>query len=155
MLLVRVGLLTAVLGMAPGSIVAQDASAPVRAAIERLFLGMKTSDSSMVRSVMHPEVRFLSVSESGGVARLQAAQAEGFIKAVGSPKAPGQDWDERIAGLQIAVDGPLASAWMDYAFYLGGRLSHCGVNAMHLIKTEAGWQIIAIIDTRRQEGCSG
>jgi hypothetical protein len=49
------------------------------------------------------------------------------------------------------VDGPLATAWMDYTFHVGERFSHCGVNAFQLFRSDDGWQIIQIADTRRSE----
>jgi hypothetical protein len=48
------------------------------------------------------------------------------------------------------VDGPFATYYADYEFWLGERRSHCGVDAFQLVKTdEAGWQIFILADTRR------
>ena len=74
-----------------------------------------------------------------------------FVQAVGMPRA--EVWDERIANLVIQVDDNLATAWMDYSFYLGPSFSHCGVNAFQLFRAPEGWRIIQITDTRRMEGC--
>jgi hypothetical protein len=41
----------------------------------------------------------------------------------------------------------------EYAFYVGERLSHCGVDAFQLFKGPDGWRIFEIADTRRSEGC--
>jgi hypothetical protein len=127
-------------------------TAAVHLAIRTLFDGMRASDSAAVSSVLHPEMTLNTVvqSEDGSV-RLQSGSREGFLKAVGTPK--GDVWDERIQSIDIRVDGALASAWMDYSFFVGERFSHCGVNAMHLVRQEHGWFITAIIDTRRSTGC--
>ena len=62
-------------------------------------------------------------------------------------------WDERIGDIDVRIDGGLATAWMPYAFYLGDRFSHCGVNAFHLTLTSEGWKILHITDTRRTTDC--
>ncbi len=75
----------------------------------------------------------------------------GFLKAVGTPHP--DKWYEKIWGLKIAIDGAFANAWCDYAFFVGNKFSHCGVDAFSLFKTEEGWKIFHIADTRRTTGC--
>ena len=53
----------------------------------------------------------------------------------------------------ISIDGRLASAWMEFAFYLGENLSHCGVNSMQLYRTDEGWKIVYLADTNRPPTC--
>ena len=125
----------------------------VRAAIDRLFTGMRQGDSTVVRSVFHPEARLMSASIRQGEPVLRVDSPDNFVRAVGTPHD--QVWDERISNVQIKGDGPLASAWMDYAFYTGERFSHCGVNAFQFFRTPEGWKVIQITDTRRREGCPG
>jgi hypothetical protein len=43
--------------------------------------------------------------------------------------------------------------WTEYDFHLGDKFSHCGVDAFHLLKTSAGWKVVALSDTARREGC--
>jgi hypothetical protein len=62
-------------------------------------------------------------------------------------------WDERIGEVEIKIDDNLATAWMNYAFYVGDTFSHCGVNAFQLAKGEAGWKVIQIADSRRKVAC--
>lgn len=121
----------------------------VREVVQRLFDGMRQGDSAVVRSTFHPEARLMSTSIREGEPRLQAGSIDEFIRAVGSPHD--EPWDERIEDLQIRVDDPLASAWMEYRFYLGERLSHCGVNAMQLVRGAGGWRILHVVDTRRTD----
>jgi len=149
-------LIVALLGcsvLAPGAAAAQDPAADVRAAIGRLFDGMRESDSAKVGSVFHPDARMGSAVVRNGALTFRPESPAGFLRAVGAPKQVA--WDERITNLRIEIDGPLASAWMDYTFHAGTRLSHCGVNAMQLVRGATGWQIISLVDTRRQEGCGG
>lgn len=130
---------------------AADPVAEVRASVAALFDAMRAGDSAAVRRLFHPAARIGSAVERDGVVSARPDTPEGFIRAVGGPREA--VWDERIADLRIEVDGPLATAWMEYAFYLGERRNHCGVNAMQLVRMAEGWQILSLIDTRRQERC--
>lgn len=123
------------------------------APIRLLFDGMRAGDSTMVRAAFHPRATMASVGSRDGRAelRIDPAGVDGFVRAVGTPHA--EVWDERIWDPVIHVDGDLATAWIPYAFYLGSNLSHCGVDAVELIRTEQGWRISHLADTRRREGC--
>lgn len=129
---------------------AQDTADPateVRASIDQLFDGMRAGDSLMVRQVFHPEARLQTTGTRDGQTFMQLADIEQFIAAIGSPRD--EVWDEQIENVIIQVDGPLASAWMDYAFYVGERQSHCGANAMQFFHTGERWQLVNIMDVRR------
>ena len=78
------------------------------------------------------------------------ADIDAFVNAVGTPKDTA--WDERIWNVQIDVHGNLASAWMEYAFLVGDRFSHCGVNHFQFSRSaEGNWEAIALADTRQRE----
>ncbi len=136
--------------LAPAALSAQSADphAEVAAVVARLFDGMRQSDSTMVRSTFHAEARLGSALLREGVPNYRPDGVDGFVRAVGTPKEI--VWDEQIRNLRVEVDGPLATAWMEYRFYAGERFSHCGVNAMQLVRGASGWQIASLIDTRRQ-----
>jgi len=54
----------------------------------------------------------------------------------------------------VKVDGPLASVWTSYKFYLDGKLHHCGVNSFQLVRLGGGrWKIQYLIDTRHTDRC--
>ncbi|MBU1820432.1 MAG: nuclear transport factor 2 family protein [Bacteroidetes bacterium] len=131
---------------------AQAQQAEVKATVDQLFTGMRTGDSSLVRKVFTADATLQSVSITpAGQVKAGKASIESFIKAVGTPHV--EAWDERIYDLKIEVDGPMATVWAPYKFYVGEKFSHCGVNAFTLLKTDAGWKIAAITDTRRKEDC--
>ena len=123
----------------------------VRAVVDRLFDGMRAGDSTAVRSVLHPEARFLTTMVRDGKPMLHVGSVDDFVSAVGSPHD--EVWNERIWNVDIHVDDRLAAAWMDYAFFLDDEFSHCGVNAFQFFHAEDGWKVIQITDTRRREGC--
>lgn len=124
----------------------------ILAVTKRLFDGMRAGDSAAVRAVFHPKVFMASAFVRQGTPTVNVdGGVDGFVKAVGTPHA--EVWDERVANEVVHQDGTLATVWMDYTFYLGTKLSHCGVDAFLIAKEGADWKIISLADTRRREGC--
>lgn len=119
-----------------------------------IFEGMKKGDSSIVSSVLHPDIRMQTVvKQPTGVVTVQTENsADKFLTAIGTPHDA--VYDERTWGYQVNVEGDLATVWMNYAFYAGDTFSHCGINSFQLVKSDGKWEIIYIIDTRRREPCN-
>ncbi len=125
----------------------------VKAVIETLFKGMYLGDSAIVRSTLSADVQFATivVGKDGISTRTTEQSAAPFLKAVGTPHP--DPWNEEIWNLKISIDGTLAQAWCDYAFYIGKRFSHCGADAFLLHKGKNGWRIFHLADTRRTSPC--
>jgi hypothetical protein len=130
----------------------EDEEAAVMAVVDGLFDAMRAGDSAAMRGVLHPSATGATAFIRDGVPTLTREESlEGFVQAVGTPHD--EVWDERIWDAEVSIDGPLAMAWMQYAFFAGDTFSHCGVNAFQLFKGEGGWKIFHVADTRRREGC--
>jgi len=126
--------------------------AAVKKVVNNLFIAMRTSDTALLRTVFAPDTVLHSIGQKADVGNvLQTEKAAGFINAVGTPHK--EVYDERIVITSLKIDGPLASVWAPYKFYVGTQFSHCGVDVFQLMKTAAGWQIIYIVDTRRKDNC--
>lgn len=120
----------------------------VKATIKQLFDGMRKGDSTMVGAVFHPTARLQSVfTNKEGKVVVKTDAISGFIKSIGTPHPA--VYDERLLSYEIRIDEQMATAWTPYEFYVGDKFSHAGVDAFQLAKTEKGWQIIQITDTRR------
>ena len=126
----------------------------VLAVVTRLFDAMRARDTATLRAAFAPGASLASTSVRNGQPVLQRDSVAAFVRSIGSAPA-GLLLDERLRDPQVRVSDGLASVWVEYAFYAGERFSHCGVNAFHLARTTAGWQIVNLIDTRRREGCPG
>jgi hypothetical protein len=61
--------------------------------------------------------------------------------------------DEKIFNTKINQSGNLANAWVPFAFYLDGKLSHCGVNSFQLIKQQEVWKIRYLMDNTFTGDC--
>jgi hypothetical protein len=131
---------------------AQSQESAIRASVDKLFDGMRSGDSSVVRSIFIPQstLTSISVSEKDSI-MTHVSKTDDFVAAVGKPHT--EKWDERIYDVKISADGPMAIVWAPYKFYRGEAFSHCGVNVFTMIKTQQGWKINTITDTRRKTDC--
>ncbi|MFN8354075.1 MAG: nuclear transport factor 2 family protein [Spirosomataceae bacterium] len=121
----------------------------IKATIQQLFDGMRKGDSTMVRATFHPTARLQSVgTNKEGKTVVQTEDISGFVKAVGMPHPV--MWDERVLSYEIRIDDKLATAWTPYEFYAGDKFSHSGIDAFQLAKTDQGWKIIQLSDTRHR-----
>lgn len=122
----------------------------VLATVQRMFDGMRTADSGLVRSTFASGVRFASLNTRAAPPGIEFEAVDGWVKAIAGSN---RRWDEQIYDVQVRVDGTMAQVWAPYTFYLDRKLSHCGVDAFELLKDAAGWKITQLSDTRRRENC--
>lgn len=132
-------------------------SAAVMDVVGRLFNGMRTRDTALMRAQFHPEAPMRSVSwrpsATGPVAVVQADGIADWLGGVAS--APDTLLlDERLGAPSVQVDGNLASVWVYYEFWLGDRFSHCGADLFTLGRTAEGWKVIFVADSRRRTECA-
>ena len=132
---------------------AQQEEREVRAVLQQLFDGMRARDTARMRATLHPQARLVTPGMRDGAAVVTVANIDGWLAGVAGAAA-GSLLDERLRNTVVHLDGGLASVWTEYTFYVGERLSHCGVDAFHLVRTAEGWRIIDLADTRRREGCA-
>ncbi len=122
--------------------------------IRNLFEGMQKGDSALARSAFDKSVTTatLGTDKTGKPFIFKETSVNGFMKAIGTPHP--ENWNEVIWTEKVMIDGNFAEAWMSYAFYVGKKFSHCGVDAFHLMKgTDGAWKIFHLADTRQKEGC--
>jgi hypothetical protein len=122
----------------------------VRVAIRRMFDGMRAADSAQVRSVMAAGVRFASMDTRATPPGITYQPIDGWLSGVANSA---RRWDERLFDVQVRVDGAIAQVWAPYTFYLDGKIRHCGVDAVELLRDGSGWKITQLSDTQRREGC--
>ncbi|MBD2751472.1 nuclear transport factor 2 family protein [Spirosoma validum] len=125
--------------------------AAVKTTINQLFQGMQKADSTVLKTLFMPGARLQTVINKQGDVSVRDEAISMFINSIGKAKAG--TLDERLSGMDIKIDGELATAWTPYVFYFQNKKSHCGVNAFTLVKVGESWKIQTIIDTRRKDNC--
>lgn len=130
-----------------------DASrAEVVEAVRGFFDALAAKDTAALRAAFHPDATLTSVADEGGPGAVAPAAVDDFLRSIGSA---GAELHEAIGEVEVRIDGPLATVWTPYTFYVDGSPSHCGVNAFDLVRIGRGWVVLHVSDTRRRDGCDG
>lgn len=122
-------------------------STQVTQPVRGLFDAMRAHDSVNIQAQFTDNARLLRVDEQGLV-------RDTDISAFAQSIAKHQSYlDEQLLAVDTQVSGTLASVWTPFAFYVDGKLSHCGVNSFQLVKTPKGWRIQNLMDVTHQGDC--
>ena len=124
---------------------AQERSRPM-GAVERFFTAFHAKDSLGMQEVMHPKAQLLRAAVRNNQSVVVENNIEKFIRAVATRNAF-PTWEEQLGEPVVLQDQNLATVWVPFRFYLGGKLSHCGVNAFTLVKVGTSWKILSLMDT--------
>ena len=117
---------------------------------------------------------FAAIAARDGQAALPFVRAEGRATAAGNkpdgtPMVNSRSWadfaaalkpgaerfEERMPSPAIEVDGDIAMAWGDYVFLVDGKVVHCGVNHLDLVRENDAWKVLNVTWSRRTTGCPG
>ena len=55
---------------------------------------------------------------------------------------------------KVAIDGDWAQVYGRYVFFVGDKISHCGINQFNLVRTDAGWKIANGASTMDPGACN-
>ncbi len=117
-------------------------------AVQALFDAMRQKDTAAARQLFHPAAHIAAPSRSSP-AEMQERSLDEFLASL----VVDEELDERMVNPRVRADGPLAAVWTPYTFHRGGRFSHCGTDAVHLVRDGTAWRILHLVWTRRTEGC--
>lgn len=151
-LLLRVLVLTGMC-VAPSRVSAQSAdSAAVLRTIDQMLDGMRKKDPAALRAVFHEHARMTLLRPApDGSVRVMLLTGEQFITAATNPQ--GMVLDEPIRNPRLQIDADLATVWAEYQVRGNGKVSHCGFDAFHLVRTGGAWKVLNVSDTFRRQGC--
>jgi hypothetical protein len=121
--------------------------AEVVGTLQRLFDALESGDEALLRSVTDASVVMHFSETLDGATTFGSATLDGLATRITSSEVP---LIERMWNQTVAVNGPLATIWTPYDFYVGETFSHCGVDAANMLHTEEGWKIVALSWTRLQ-----
>jgi hypothetical protein len=115
--------------------------------VDLLFEAIHKRDTSLASSILHPDGRFVAMTENG---RYIAMSHKEYIHnlAKGKGKAVERYWDA-----EVHIRGHIATVWAPYDFYVNDQFSHCGIDALDLVKIEGKWIIVGGIFTVEKNSC--
>ncbi len=150
-LLVTSALVLAGLSLTPNSVRAQTDADAALAVVVQFFDGMRAKDTTAISATLNEHARLVSTQTSGdGTPQISSTPIDGFLNSIANAPV---SLDEPIWDPVIQVSDRLATVWVKYAFYANEEFSHCGVDAFQLFKSDEGWKIFQITDTRRRADC--
>lgn len=123
--------------------------------VETLFRAMELGDSSLLSEAFYSQARLATVSLTEDLKFRSLAfenSTAPFKQAIASGKK--EPYREPIYDVKVESDGIFAQVWARYAFYIGNKFHHCGVDTFQLINTEGGWKIFYLADTRQVRDCN-
>jgi len=114
--------------------------------LRQLFTAMQNKDTAAVRASFTANGRVLPISEIRGRTTPPALSVDQFVEFVAKGTAP---WIERMFNLDVRATDVLAFAWFNYDVHLGDKVSHHGVNAVQLARSDTGWKIVSMAFTSK------
>lgn len=120
--------------------------------VDYFFESMNARDTASLRKLFYPGSTMMTVyADKNGDSQMHTGTVNEFLSQI--TELAEMDWKEEVDDIKIKRDGYLAQVWMDFTFWLNGKISHCGVNTMQLYYDGYNWRVLHIADTRRDEGC--
>jgi hypothetical protein len=106
--------------------------------VNRLFAEMAAANAAGILATGTAENQLVAVQKTkDGKSRIDVIDGEAFTKFFTKPGAI----EERMYDPKVEVSGDWAMVWGRYVFFVGERISHCGINQFNLVRTETGWKI--------------
>lgn len=131
---------------------AQTAEDSIKAVINKMFTGMKNSDTALVKSCFSETAIMQTFGkDKEGKIIITTDSPSDFAKIIAT--IPAGAADEQIVFKDLKIDGPMAAVWTPFKLYFNGKFYSCGVNSFQLVKLNNEWKIQYILDTRRKNNC--
>jgi hypothetical protein len=129
-----------------------DDSKDALAVINKLWEAMTAHKPADIVALHTPEAQLVAIMKNKeGKSIIRTIKAEDFSKNFAEKKA---ELLEDMYAPKVEVSGDFAQVWGRYVFFVNGKILHCGVNAFHLVKTDAGWKIAGAASTMEPQGCT-
>ena len=131
---------------------AQNAEDSIKAVINKMFTGMKNSDTAMVKECFTETAVLQTFGKNKeGKTIITTDTPSDFAKIIAT--IPAGAADEQIVFKDLKIDGPMAAVWTPFKLYFNGKFYSCGVNSFQLVRLNNEWKIQYILDTRRKGNC--
>lgn len=128
-----------------------DDKAAALAVVQKLFDEMAAANAAGILATGIPENILITIrKQRDGKTRVDSVNGEAFTKFFTKPGSI----KEVMYAPKVEVDGDWAMVWGRYVFFVGEKISHCGINQFNLVRTDAGWKIAGGASTIDPGACS-
>jgi len=129
----------------------QDDKKAALAVVNKLFDEMAAANAAGILATGTAENQLVAVRKlKDGKSRVDVIGGEAFTKFFTKPGAI----KEVMYGPNVEVSGDWAMVWGRYVFFVGDKVSHCGINQFNLVRTDAGWKIANGASTIDPDACT-
>lgn len=116
-----------------------DDKAAVLAVVDQLFVAMKAAEPPGIIALHTPDAQLAAIRKTkDGKMRLDTINPQAFSKFFTDKTAV---IEELMYDPKVEVDGDWAMVWGRYVFFVGKKISHCGINQFNLYRSADGWKI--------------
>jgi hypothetical protein len=103
------------------------------------FAALRSDDKTALARQMLPEgVIFIHDRTKPDAPRVDAVPVARHLERWARSPA---DLEELMHYDTVLVTGDMAQVWGPYVFTRAGKLSHCGINSLSMVKTAEGWKV--------------
>ena len=129
-----------------------DDSKDALAVVNKMFAEMEAHNPAGIVALYTAEAQLAAaIKTKEGKSVIRTFPVEAFSKNFSEKK---NEIKEDMYAPEVKVFGDLALVFGRYVFFIDGKISHCGVNAFHLVRTDAGWKIANASTTIEPQGCT-
>jgi hypothetical protein len=120
--------------------------------IEKMFTEMANHNPPAIAELFTKDANLTAIIKGkDGKSRIVPFTGEAFSKNFAEKRG---ELKEVMYAPKTEIDGDLAIVYGRYVFFVNDKLSHCGVNAFHLVRTDAGWKIANASSTIDPGNCN-
>ena len=125
----------------------------VLAPVQALFDALAKRDGAAILARALPNATTVAVGQRPDGTRV--VRQRSFTEFAEQLKQGNQRLEERFIGTPaVEIDGDMAMVWGDYVFLIDGKLSHCGVDHVSLVRENGQWKIAHLAWTQRTSDCA-
>lgn len=122
------------------------------AVVNTMFTEMANHNPPAISALWTKEAMLTAIVRGKeGKSRIVSLTSEAFSKNFSEKK---NEIRELMYAPETKVDGDLALVSGRYVFFVDGKISHCGINAFHVVRTESGWKIAGASSTIDPTNCT-
>ena len=117
--------------------------------VHDFFQALEAREAFRLQALLHEDAVLTRIDARGDTLKVAAGAGTEWVASVSKP---GEPLIERMENPVVHHAGRFADVWTYYDFHIGEELSHCGYDAIQLVKEEGRWRILGV--TYTIEACS-